>query len=171
MVWFGLVFLYGILTIVSYLILNHIPTYVLDIKDFVLFGLAWFVLDWIGLDLWHINHCKLFNATPCLYICIKYIGLGLVLLSLWHIHQWKLFNAKSYSYICILLPSGKRCLIAPGEVVLIWTIETVLSPLVGGWWGQGITRAFTRCMMKIWKKERYIRFGLVWFGSMAYQPL
>ena len=30
-----------------------------------------------------------------------------------------------------------------------WATETMLSPhLVGGWWGQGITHAFTQCMMK-----------------------
>ena len=34
----------------------------------------WFGLVWI---LWHINHCRLFNAKSSLYICIKYIGFGL----------------------------------------------------------------------------------------------
>ena len=34
------------------------------------------------------------------------------------------------------------------SIVPPWATETVLSPLVGGWWGQGIARAFTRCMMK-----------------------
>ena len=29
---------------------------------------------WWGLVLWHINHCKLFNAKSSLYIYIKYIG-------------------------------------------------------------------------------------------------
>ena len=33
---------------------------------------------WLGLVLWHINHCKLFNAKSSLYIYIKYIGFGLV---------------------------------------------------------------------------------------------
>ena len=28
--------------------------------------------------LWHINHCRLFNAKSSLYIYIKYIGFGLV---------------------------------------------------------------------------------------------
>ena len=32
----------------------------------------------IGLVLWHINHCRLFNAKFSLYIYIKYIGFGLV---------------------------------------------------------------------------------------------
>ena len=29
---------------------------------------------WLGLVLWHINHCRLFNAKSSLYIYIKYIG-------------------------------------------------------------------------------------------------
>ena len=31
-----------------------------------------------GLVLWHINHCRLFNAQSSLYIYIKYIWFGLV---------------------------------------------------------------------------------------------
>ena len=31
-----------------------------------------------GLVLWHINHCRLFNAKSSLYIHIKYIGFGFV---------------------------------------------------------------------------------------------
>ena len=38
-----------------------------------IFGLVWF-----GLVLWHINHCRLFNAKYSLYIYIKYIWFGLV---------------------------------------------------------------------------------------------
>ena len=34
-----------------------------------------FMLGWV---LWHINHCRLFNAKSSLYIYIKYIGFGLV---------------------------------------------------------------------------------------------
>ena len=33
---------------------------------------------WLGLVLWHINHCRLFNAKSSLYIYIRYIGFGLV---------------------------------------------------------------------------------------------
>ena len=33
---------------------------------------------WFGWVLWHINHCRLFNAKYSLYIHIKYIGFGLV---------------------------------------------------------------------------------------------
>ena len=33
---------------------------------------------WFGWVLWHINHCRLFNAKPSLYIYIKYIGFGSV---------------------------------------------------------------------------------------------
>ena len=33
---------------------------------------------WFGWVLWHINHCRLFNAKSSLYIYIKYIRFGLV---------------------------------------------------------------------------------------------
>ena len=32
----------------------------------------------LGCVLWHINHCRLFNAKSSLYIYIKYIGFALV---------------------------------------------------------------------------------------------
>ena len=55
-----------------------------------------------------------------------------------------------YIYIYIIplntLSGDKSCLVAPGVAVQPWATETVLSPLVGGWWGQGIAHAFTRCM-------------------------
>ena len=31
---------------------------------------------WIDWVLWHMNHCRLFNAKSSLYIYIKYIGFG-----------------------------------------------------------------------------------------------
>ena len=37
---------------------------------------------WFGWLLWHINHCRLFNAESSSYIYIKYIGFGLVSLDL-----------------------------------------------------------------------------------------
>ena len=67
-IWFGLVGFYGISTILGYLMPNPLYTYILDIYDLV----------WFGLVLWHINHCRLFNAKSSLYIYIKYIGFGLV---------------------------------------------------------------------------------------------
>ena len=33
---------------------------------------------WFGWLLWHIKHCRLFNAKSFLHIYIKYIGFGLV---------------------------------------------------------------------------------------------
>ena len=64
MIW--LVRFYGISTIVGYLMPNPLYTYILNIYDLV------------GSVLWHINHCRLFNAKSCFYIYIKYIGFGLV---------------------------------------------------------------------------------------------
>ena len=59
---------YGISTIVGYLMPNPLYTYIFNIYDLV----------WFGLVLWHINHCRLFNAKSSLYIYIEYIGFGLV---------------------------------------------------------------------------------------------
>ena len=64
-IWFGLVGFYGISTIVGYLMPN--PLYSIYIKYI-----------WFGWVLWHINHCRLFNAKSSLYIYIKYIWFGLV---------------------------------------------------------------------------------------------
>ena len=60
---FGLVGFYGMSTIVAYLIPNPLYTYILNIYDLV----------WFGLVLWHIKHCRLFNAKFSLYECIKYL--------------------------------------------------------------------------------------------------
>ena len=30
------------------------------------------IFSWVGLVLWHINHCRLFNSKSCLYIYIEY---------------------------------------------------------------------------------------------------
>ena len=85
---------------------------------------------WLGWVLWHINHCRLFNAESSLYIYIRYIWFGLVgyygistvggylmpnpfytsILNiymiwlgwvLWHINHCRLFHAKSFLYIYI----------------------------------------------------------------------
>ena len=120
-IWFSLVGFYGISTIstiVGYLMLNPLYTYILTIYD------------WFGWDLWHINFCGLFNSKSSLYIYIKYIWFGLVgfygistivgylmpnplytyilnkydlvrlwvvlvVWILWHINLCRLFNAKS----------------------------------------------------------------------------
>ena len=68
LVWFGLVWFYGISTIICYSRPNPLYTYILDIYDLV----------WFGWLLWHINHCRLFNAKSSLYIYIKYVWFGLV---------------------------------------------------------------------------------------------
>ena len=56
---------------------------------------------WFGWVLWHINHCRLYNAKSSLYIYIKYIWFGLVGWFLWHINHCRLFNTKSSLYIYI----------------------------------------------------------------------
>ena len=59
---------YGISTNVGYLMPNNFYTNVLNMYD----------LAWFGLVLWHVNHCRLFNAKSSLYICVKYIGFSFV---------------------------------------------------------------------------------------------
>ena len=86
-IWFGLVGVYGISTIVGYLMPNPF-IHIYQIHK------IWFV----GV-LWHINHWRLFNAKSSFYIYIKYMILfGLVF---WHINPSWLFNAESSLYISI----------------------------------------------------------------------
>ena len=59
---------YGMSTIVGYLMPNPFYTYVLNIFDLV--GLGWV--------LWHIKYCRLFNAKSSSYIFIKCIISNLV---------------------------------------------------------------------------------------------
>ena len=58
---------YGTSNIVGYLIPNPLHTYILNIY-----------IIWLGWVLWHINHCRLFNAKSSLYIYTKYIWFALV---------------------------------------------------------------------------------------------
>ena len=60
-IWFGWVGFYGISTIVGYLMPDLVHT--LSIKYMI----------WLGLILWHINHCRLFNAKYRSYMSIRYI--------------------------------------------------------------------------------------------------
>ena len=81
MIWFG-----GISTIVGYLMPKMDYTHILNIYDLVWFDgisiivgylmpkIAYtYILNIYGLVLWHINHCRLFNAKNGLYTYIKYI--------------------------------------------------------------------------------------------------
>ena len=87
-IWFGWVGFYGISTIVGYLIPNPLYTYILNVYDLV------------GLGLWHINHCRLFNAKSFFIHVYKIynIWFGWVLR---HFNHCWLFNAKSSIYIYI----------------------------------------------------------------------
>ena len=115
---FGLVGFYGISTLVGYLMLNPLYTYILNIYNLVWFGFMAY------------QHYRLSNTKSSLYIYIKYIWLGLVAFYcistivgylmpnplytyiliyriwfgwvLWHINHCRLFNAKSSLYIYII---------------------------------------------------------------------
>ena len=64
-IWVGLgwVGFYGISTLIGYLMSNPLYKNISNIYDLV----------WLGLVLWDINHCRLFNAKFFLYRFIKYI--------------------------------------------------------------------------------------------------
>ena len=65
------------------------------LQSFLLFQLIVLMLESrFYLVLWHINHCRLFNAKSSLNI--KCIWFGLVL---WHVNPRRLFNAKCCLYI------------------------------------------------------------------------
>ena len=49
-----------------------------DTKCKILFKYIYQIHIWLGWILWHINHCRLFNAKYFLYIYMKYIWFGLV---------------------------------------------------------------------------------------------
>ena len=72
MTWFGCVEFYGISTIMGYLMLNLLYTYILNRYDWVGLGFMAYMI-WFGLVLWHINHSRLFNAKSSLYVYIKYV--------------------------------------------------------------------------------------------------
>ena len=160
--WFCLIGFYGISTIVGYLMLNPLYEYMLSKYDFVSFVL------------WHINHCRLFQARFYLSIYIKCIWIGFVLFygistlkgylisnplyshisniydllsfSLWYINHCRLFNAKSS--LCIYW----ICMIWFGWVYDIPTTVGYLMP-----------NSLYTYILNI--------YNLVWLGFMAYQPL
>ena len=73
-IWFSLVGFYVISTIVGYLMPNAL--YMLWIKHFI--HIYWIHKIWFGWDLWHINNCRLFNAKSSLDMYTKYIRFSLV---------------------------------------------------------------------------------------------
>ena len=64
-IWFGWVGSYSISNIVGYLMPNPVFIYIY----------IYIYMIWFGWVLWHIKHCRLFNAKSSLCIYIKYIWL------------------------------------------------------------------------------------------------
>ena len=75
-----------------------------------------------GLVLWHINHCRSFDAKSCLYINIKYIIWFCSFL--WYINHCKLFNAKS---IFIYKTNSFQTIQFSTSTHFIWPIDRTLS--------------------------------------------
>ena len=93
-IWFGLVGFYSISTIVGYLTPNHIYIYIYrhtHIKYII----------WFGLILWHINHCRLFNAKFLLYIYIEYMILKT--------HFVENILKPAWAFFCTQLNDSKYC--------------------------------------------------------------
>ena len=95
-IWFVLVWFYGISTIEGHLMPNPLYTYIFNIYDLFWFGFMayqslkviwcqilfvhtyWIYMICFGWVLWHINHWRLFDVKPSLYIYIQYIWFVLV---------------------------------------------------------------------------------------------
>ena len=63
-------------------------------------------------------------------------------------YELKLKRGTFVLFIFILCPMAKETGGARGNSTALAT-ETVESPLISFWWGQGIARGFTRCMIKL----------------------
>ena len=98
---------------------------------------------WFGLILWHINHCRLFNAESSLKVCIEYmIWFGWLLC---HIISCRLFKAISSLYIYIKYKWF--------DLVGFYIISTLVGYL---------NQIFFIHIYQIY---------MIWFSFMAYQPL
>ena len=159
---FGLVWFYGISTIIGYLMPAPLYIYVYKIKDLVLLVL-WHInhyrlskvksslfiyikhMIWFGWVLWHNNHCRLFNVKFFIHIYqIHNIWFGWVL---WHIKHCWLFNTQSSLYIYIKY---------------IWF----------GWVGfYGISIIVGYLMPNLFYTYILNTYDLVWFCFMAYHLL
>ena len=95
-----------------------------------------------GWVLWHINHCRLFNAKSYLYIYIEYTCFGLV-------GFYGISNIDAKSYLCKYIKY--TCI----ELVVFYGISTIVGHLM--------SNPLYICILNI--------YDLVLLGFMAYQPL
>ena len=96
-----------------------------------------------GRVLWHINHCRLFNAKSSLYTYIKYmVWLGGIV---WLINHCELVNVKSSLYIYIY--------------IYIYIYDLVWFAYQPCWLFNDIPSLYIYI--------KYIGFGLVWFYGIS----
>ena len=83
---------------------------------------------WFGLVLWHINHCRLFNAKSFLNIYIKYIWFGLVGLSFMaYTIESRLLNESQFEqFIVRQIHSSKKSL---SDRTNVWRSNTRVGPI------------------------------------------
>ena len=72
---------------------------------------------WFGWVLWHINHCRLFNAEPSLYIYSKYVGFDLV----------GFYDISTT--VCYLMTNPLYTYILNIYMYLVWLVFMVYQPL------------------------------------------
>ena len=96
---------------------------------------------WFGWVLWHINHCRLFNAKSSLYIYVKYIRFGLVgfygistivgyLIRIWAKWIWESCQWKgTYIYMLfIVYTSVLQCCTCQGHITFTIYKPRMMAP-------------------------------------------
>ena len=127
---------------------------------------------WFGLVLWHINHCRLFNAKSSLYIYIKYIWFGLVGFYGISTIAGYLMPNPLYTYILNIYDLvffgfyGISTIVGYLMPNPLYTYILNIYDLV---WFYDISTIAGYLMLN--PLYIYIMYDLVWLGFMAYQPL
>ena len=149
--------------------------------------------------LWHINHCRLFNAKSSFYIYIKYMWFGLVDFYGIRTIVGYLMPNPFYTYIIIIIMScrqhgypwpslatssyyssplaGPQGYILCPHIAAVCMFELVVLLLLGHMWGSigvgfyGISTIVGYLMPNSLYTYILNIYDLVWLGFMAYQPL
>ena len=149
-IWFGLVGFDGISTIAGYLMPNSLYTYILNIYGLVWFyGIStsvgylilnplytyiyWIYFIWFGCILWHINHCRLFNAKFLfihiyqiyIYIYIYIICKHILLITF--LNEPEILHTVKCFQVLLYYSHNLTCHLFAHIVYSIWPIDRSLS--------------------------------------------
>ena len=127
---------------------------------------------WFGLVLWHINHCRLFNAKSFLYVYIKYIWFGLVWFYSISTVVGYLMPNSFYAYILNIYDLVWFC----GTSTVVGylmpnTLYTYILNIYDLVWFCGISTIVGYLMLNPFYTYILNIYDLVWFGFIAYQPI